>query len=262
VSGHADVRTERRGQVLLVTLDRPKANAVDAPTSQLLYRAFVQLRDDPKLRVGIITGAGPRFFCAGWDLKAAVGGEAVDADGGPGGFAGLTEFHDIGKPVIAAVNGLALGGGFELALAADLIVASDAAEFGLPEVRLGILPDAGGVLRVPARIPRAIALELLLTGRRLSAGEAERWGLVNRVVSPADVLATALELADQIIAAAPLAVAAVLEVVRETAGLGTAEAFTKLRSGLPAYALALASEDAKEGPQAFVDGRPPRWQGR
>lgn len=176
------VHTDISGSALIVTLDVPKANAVNVETSLQLYGAFARLRDDDALRVGIVTGAGERFFSAGWDLKAAAEGEAVDADHSPGGFAGLTEFFDIGKPVIAAVNGLAVGGGFELALAADLVVAADHAEFALPEVRLGIVADSGGLLRVPARVPRAVAMEWLLTGRRIPADEAARWGLVTRVV--------------------------------------------------------------------------------
>src|ERR1700739_2007571 len=158
------VQATVEGQTLVVTLDRPKANAIDVPTSRALYAAFDRLRRDPELRVAILTGAGERFFSAGWDLKAAAEGEGIDADHGPGGFAGLTEFYDIGKPVIAAVNGLALGGGFELVLAADLVVAAEHAEFALTEVTLGLVPDAGGLLRLPARLPRPIAVEDLLPG--------------------------------------------------------------------------------------------------
>ena len=149
------VRAEAAGDVLVITLDRPPANAVDVATSHALYAAFARLESDPGLRVGIVTGAGGRFFCAGWDLKAAAAGEAASASHGPGGFAGLTELHDRAKPVIAAVNGIAAGGGFELALAADLVVAADHAQFLLPETGLGIIPDSGGVLRLPRRLPRA-----------------------------------------------------------------------------------------------------------
>ena len=257
------VDTTVDGSTLVVTLNNPKANAVNVAVSRALYEAFRQLRDDPSLRVGIITGAGERFFCAGWDLKAAAAGEAVDADHGPGGFAGLTEFFDLGKPVIAAVNGLALGGGFELALAADLVVAADHAEFALPEVRLGIVPDSGGLLRLPQRLPRPVALELLLTGRRLAAAEAQSLGLVNQVVSGTQLLPAALELARTLATGAPLAVAAVLEVLRETEGLGVQEGYQRLRSGaLPAYQSMLTSDDALEGPAAFAEGRPPVWRGR
>lgn len=256
------VRTEVDGQTLVITLDRPKANAVDAPTSRALYVAFARLRDDPSLRVGILTGAGERFFSAGWDLKAAAAGERPDADWGPGGFAGLTEMFDLGKPVIAAVNGLAMGGGFELALAADLVVLADHAEMALTEARLGLVADAGGMLRIPSRLPRTIAVELLLTGRRLDAAEASRWGLANAVVPQADLIPTAKALADRICEAAPLSVAAVLEVLRETEGLSVPDGFAALRAGLPAYSRVATSLDAQEGARAFVERRPPRWQGR
>lgn len=256
---HLDVE----GQTLVVTLDRPKANAIDVTASKALHAAFDRLRRDPDLRVGILTAAGGRFFSAGWDLKAAAAGESIDADHGPGGFAGLTEFLDIGKPVIAAVNGLALGGGFELALAADLVVAVEHAEFALTEVTLGIVPDAGGLLRLPARLPRAVALEYLLTGRRLTAAEAARWGLVNRVVPAAELMTTARDLATAICASAPLAVAAVLEILRETEGAGVRAGYAIQRGGdLPAYRAMLGSRDAREGARAFTERRGPLWQGR
>jgi crotonobetainyl-CoA hydratase len=257
------IRTQAVGQVLVVTIDRPPANAVDVPTSLELYRAFAGLRDDARLRAGIVTGSGDRFFCAGWDLKAAAAGESIDADHGPGGFAGLTEFFDLGKPVIAAVNGLALGGGFELMLAADLAVAASHAEFALTEATLGLVADAGGVLRLPARLPRAVALDCLLTGRPLPAAQAERWGLVNQVVPAAELARAALALAGRVCASAPLAVTAVLEIVRQTERLDIGAGFHRLRSGeLPAYQAVLASADAQEGPRAFAERRPPSWTGQ
>lgn len=256
------VRTEVDGQVLIVTLDRPKANAVDTATSRALYTAFERLRDDPGLRAGILTGGGDRFFCTGWDLKAAAAGEGIEDDHGPGGFAGITEFFDLGKPVIAAVNGGAYGGGFELLLACDLVVAAEHAEFALTEVTLGLVADAGGLLRLPPRLPRPIALEYLLTGRRFGAAEAARWGLVNRVVPGPEVLGAALELARAICAAAPLSVAAVLEILRATEGAGVVEGYEILRSGsLPAYRTQIDSDDAKEGARAFAERRAPVWRG-
>ena len=247
--------------VLTITLNRPKANAINVPTSLALYAAFARLQADPALRVGIITGTG-RFFSAGWDLGAATEGEAVDADHGPGGFAGLTEFFSLSKPVIAAVNGLAMGGGFELALAADLIVASDTAEFALPEVKLGLMADSGGVLRLPQRLPRAIATELLLTGRRMGATEALRWGLVNQVAAPDQLLPAALALAQTLVANAPLSQSAIKEVLRHTQGLAIEPAYQALRHhALPAYRAMLRSEDAAEGPRAFGEKRPPQWRG-
>jgi crotonobetainyl-CoA hydratase len=242
-------------------LDRPKANAIDVPTSRALYAAFDRLRREPELRVAVLTGAGERFFSAGWDLKAAAEGEGITADHGPGGFGGLTEFYDIGKPVIAAVNGLALGGGFELVLAADLVVAAEHAEFALTEVTLGLVPDAGGLLRLPARLPRPIAVEYLLTGRRMSAAEAARWGLVNQVVRADGLMQAALDLAHSICAAAPLAVAAALEILRETEGTAVFEGFHVMRGDLPAYQRMLESDDAREGVRAFAERRRPRWAG-
>jgi crotonobetainyl-CoA hydratase len=260
---HGQVRTEVIGQTIVITIDRPPANAIDVTTSRALHAAFDRLRTDPELRVGIVTGAGDRFFCAGWDLKAAAAGEAIDADHGPGGFAGLTEFFDLGKPVIAAVNGMAYGGGFELVLAADLVVAADHAKFALTEVTLGLVADAGGVLRLPARVPRAIALEYLLTGRPFTATEASRYGLVNRVVPDAGLKSAALELAAAICTAAPLAVAAVLEIVRATAGTDPESGFELMRTGdLPAYRAMLGSADAREGARAFTEGRRPVWRGQ
>lgn len=252
-----------REHVLEITLDRPKANAIDTRVSRALARAFIQLRDDPVLRVGILTGGGERFFSAGWDLKAAAEGEAVTADHGPGGFGGLTELFDLNKPVIAAVNGLAVGGGCELALACDLIVAAAHAEFFLPEVGLGILPDSGGVLRLPKLLPRQIANELLLTGDRLSAAEAQRWGLVNRVVPAAELMHEARALAERLAGNAPLALQAIKEIVRNTASLSVAEGYRNMRAGCyPAYDAVLASADAQEGLAAYAENRPPRWQAR
>jgi crotonobetainyl-CoA hydratase len=257
------VRAVADGQVLVITIDRPPANAIDTATSRALYAAFDRLRRDPLLRVGIVTGAGDRFFCAGWDLKAAAQGEGIEADHGPGGFAGLTELFDLGKPVIAAVNGLAFGGGFELVLAADLVVAADHADFALTEVTLGLVADAGGLLRLPARVPRAIALEYLLTGRRFGPTEAARWGLVNAVVPAGEVMATARALAAAICAAAPLAVAAVLEILRETQGASVPDGYRILHGGgLPAYRAMLDSQDAREGARAFAERRKPVWRGR
>lgn len=256
------VKLERHGEVLVITLDRPKANAIDVATSLELYAAFRALDEDPALRVGIITGAG-RFFSAGWDLNAANEGEAADADHGPGGFAGLTEYFTLSKPVIAAVNGVAVGGGFELALAADLIVASTAARFWLPEVQLGILPDSGGLLRLPKLLPPQLAREMILTGRRLDAAEAAALGLASRLCEPEALLDTALELAREIAKGAPLAIKAARDILRATEGLEVERAYALMRSGaIPSYRAMLDSADALEGPLAFAEGRPPHWQGR
>jgi crotonobetainyl-CoA hydratase len=256
------LHVERRGPVLEVVIDRPKANAIDAATSRLMGEVFAGFRDDPDLRVAILSGAGERFFSAGWDLDAAASGEAFEADYGVGGFGGFCELPDRDKPVICAVNGMAVGGGFEIAMAADLVVAADHATFFLPEAGLGIIPDAGAI-RLPRQLPAVVANEVLYAGRRLDAAEAERWGLVNRAVPADRLLAEARDLADRVVAAAPLAVAAIMAVDRATAGRSLDDAFDHLRSGdLSAYERMLASDDADEGPRAFTEGRDPHWQGR
>jgi crotonobetainyl-CoA hydratase len=256
------VKVARSGAVLEVTIDRPKANAIDAATSRFMGDVFAAFRDDPELRVAIVTGAGERFFSAGWDLNAAAGGEDFEADYGPGGFGGFAELPGLDKPVIAAVNGLAVGGGFELALAADLVVASEDAEFFLPEAFVGVMPDAGAI-RLPRRLPRVVANEMLLTGRRMTAQEADLWGLVNTVVAGAEVMDRARELAAEIVRAAPLSIAAIMQTMRETEGMALAAAFSHLRSGeVEAYSRMLASEDAREGPKAFAEKREPVWKGR
>ena len=258
----AAVRTVADGPVLEVTLDRPKANAIDAATSRQLGRVFAAFRDDPDLRVAILTGAGDRFFSAGWDLNAAAGGEDFEADYGEGGFGGFGELPGLLKPVIAAVNGMAVGGGFEIVLAADLVVAADHARFWLPEASLGIVPDTGSV-RLPRMLPPAVANEILYAGRRLDAAEACRWGLVNAVVEAADLMTGARSLAARVVEAAPLPVAAVREIRDRTRHLSLAEALSLLRSGeVAAYEAMLGSADAAEGPAAFTEGRAPRWQGR
>ncbi len=256
------VRVVADGPVLEVTLDRPKANAIDAATSRELSRVFAEFRDDPELRVAILTGAGDRFFCAGWDLNAAAEGEEFEADYGEGGFGGFGELPGLLKPVIAAVNGMAVGGGFEIVLAADLVVAAEHARFWLPEASLGIVPDTGSV-RLPRMLPPAVANEILYTGRRLDAAEALRWGLVNSVVGTADLMTETRALAARVVEAAPLSVAAIHQIRDRTQYLPRAEAFDLLRSGkLAAYEAMLGSADAVEGPTAFTEGRAPRWQGR
>jgi crotonobetainyl-CoA hydratase len=248
--------------VLNVTINRGKANAIDAATSRMLSDVFAGFRDDPDLRVAIVTGAGTRFFSAGWDLGAAAGGEAFDDDFGAGGFGGFAELPGRTKPVIAAVNGMAVGGGFEMVLAADLVVTAGHAEFFLPEATLGIIADAGSV-RLPKLLPRPLALELLLTGRRLRAAEARSWGLVNQVVTANELAGAARALADRVVAAAPLAVAATLDAVDRTDGMAVAEGLQALRSGqAEPYERMLASGDAREGPRAFAERRAPVWTGR
>lgn len=262
------VHVERRGAVLEVTLDRPGVNAIDRATSIALGEAFCELRDDPGLRAGIVTGAGERAFSAGWDLKAAAAGEDEEvglwwqSDYGAGSFAGLTELWDLNKPVIAAINGLAIGGGLELAIACDLLVCADDAYFALPEVPLGIVPDSGGLQRVPKRLPYNIAMEMLLLGRRMEASEAMHYGMVNAVVPRAELLPTARAWADTIAAGAPLAVQAIKEILRETEAMSVRETFTWLRQAeLENFPRVLQSADAKEGVAAFAEKRKANFRG-
>ncbi len=256
------VKLNKNGSILEVTLDRPKANAIDAVTSREMGQIFADFRDDPSLRVAILTGGGEKFFSAGWDLSAAAEGEEIDGDYGVGGFGGIAELPKLNKPVIAAVNGMAVGGGFELALACDLIVAAEHAQFFLPEIFVGVLADAASI-RLPKRLPHHIAMEMLLTGRRMPADEALRWGLVNAVVPLEKLMDKARSLAETIVQAAPLSIAAVKEVSRETAALSTQDSYKKLRSGdLDSYQKMLVSDDAIEGPKAFSEKRDPIWKGK
>jgi len=256
------IRTENRGHVLEVTLDRPKANAIDAPTSRIMGETFRAFRDDPSLRVALLTGAGDRFFCPGWDLKAAAEGEAPDTDYGVGGFGGLQELPGLNKPVVAAINGICCGGGLELALSADILIAADHATFALPEIRSGTLADAA-TLKLPRRIPYHIAMEMLLTGRWIDAEEAARWGLVNRVVPAGELMAEARATADRLAAGPPLVYAAIKEVVREAAAMRFQDALNRVtRCQFPAVERLYRSEDQKEGARAFAEKRDPVWTGR
>ena len=198
------VEVERRGHVLEVKLNKPKVNAIDHEMSRALAEAFAELKNDHDLRVGIVTAAGDRIFSAGWDLKSLNSGDIQldewweDGDYGEGGFAGLTENWSLNKPVIGALNGLAIGGGFEIALACDLLIAASHVEFALPEMPLGIIPDAGAIQRLPRRIPHNIAMEMLFLGRRMKADEAAHYGLVNKVVPYENLMDEAREWADQL----------------------------------------------------------------
>ncbi len=223
---------------------------------------FASFRDDADFRVAIITGAGDRFFSAGWDLKVAAEGEPPDADYGVGGFGGIQELPDLNKPVIAAVNGMAVGGGFELALSADLIIAAEHARFALPEINAGTLADAATV-KLPRRIPHHVAMDLLLTGRWMDAEEALRWGLINRVVSADQLMPVARELASSLAAGPPLVFAAIKEVARESETMSFAEAMAHvMRRKFPTVATLYNSEDQIEGARAFAEKRAPVWKGR
>lgn len=258
----SDLSVTANNGIFEVTLARGKANAIDAATSVEMGKVFAEFRDNPEHRVAIFSAAGERFFSAGWDLNAAADGEAFDTDYGVGGFGGYPELPNLNKPVLAAVNGHAIGGGFEIAMSADLVVAAEHAQFWLPESKVGIIPDAGTV-RLPKLLPRALAMELLLTGRRMSAQEALERGLVNAVVAPETLLDKAREYAGLICEGAPLAIAAIKELVRGCEHLNLADSYALMRSGqVENYQAMLSSEDALEGPNAFAEKRSPVWRGR
>ncbi|WP_437342655.1 carnitinyl-CoA dehydratase [Ruegeria arenilitoris] len=256
------IKTYRDGAILQVTLDRPKANAIDLATSRVMGEVFRDFRDDPDLRVAILTGGGKKFFCPGWDLKAAAEGDAVDGDYGVGGFGGLQELRDMNKPVIAAVNGIACGGGLELALSADMILAADHATFALPEIRSGTVADAASV-KLPKRIPYHIAMELLLTGRWFDAEEAHRWGLVNEIVPADQLMDRAWELARLLASGPPLVYAAIKEIVREAEDSKFQDIMNRItKRQLRTVDVLYGSEDNLEGARAFAEKRDPVWKGR
>ena len=264
--------TRRHGKILIVTLDRPKANAINNAMSRAMYRVFDDFQNDPELIVAILASANERIFSAGWDLKEVANAEWQPGDDthpergpGPGGFGGLAENWQLNKPVIAAVNGAAVGGGLELALACDIIIASDDTFFQLPELMRGFLPDAGGMQRLQKLIPPMAAAEMILTGRRVTVEEAKAWGLIAKVVPKSELLATSIAVAETIAEGAPLAIQALKAVLRRNESLSVPECFAGAvpgRTGIPVYEQMLTSEDFFEGPRAFAEKRPPRWKGR
>ena len=257
------ISTRREGGILEVTLDRPKANAINLETSREMGLVFERFRDDPELRVAIVRTAGDKFFSAGWDLKAAADGDAVDGDYGVGGFAGLQELRDLNKPVLACVNGMAVGGGFELTLSCDMILASAHSSFALPEIKAGTLADAA-TIKLPKRIPYHVAMDLLLTGRWMDAEEAHKWGLVNEILPDNEALeARVWELARLLESGPPLVFATIKEVAREAEGQrfqDTMNVVTKRK--LRSVDVLYGSEDNLEGFTAFAEKRDPVRKGK
>jgi crotonobetainyl-CoA hydratase len=259
------VKVERIGHVMVITINRPEArNACNQAVWLGGGEALVEAEADVNVRAIIVTGAGEQSFCAGADLKAIARGERIvpeDPVKAAWGFAGIVR-HVISKPIIAAVNGTALGGGTELAMSCDLIVAADVATFGLPEVKRGLLAGAGGAFRIVEQLPRKVGMQVLLTGDPITAAQARDWGLVNEVVTQAEVVPAALRLAERIAANAPLSVQASKRIALGIKdGRMPGEEFSWELCGSESAAVG-RSEDAREGPRAFAEKRAPHWQGR
>ncbi|OLO36368.1 enoyl-CoA hydratase [Alkalihalophilus pseudofirmus] len=256
------IHFERRGSVALITLNRPNAmNAVNATLWNDVGHALESFSKDDSLQVAVLTGAGEKAFCAGADLKEIAAGRSIQPPGGEKwGFGGIVN-HFVPKPVIAAVNGFALGGGTEIALACDLVVASEKASFGLPEVKRGLIAAAGGLLRLPRQIPLKIAMEAVLTGDPLSAEEALKWGLVNKVVPHEDVISTALALAEKISENAPLSLKASKEIVYRGLDRPLDHPPEAWEINDEHTSVIMNSQDVIEGSSAFAEKRKPIWKG-
>ncbi len=254
------IKVTRDGAILEVLIDRPKANAIDAATSKIMGDVFADFRDDPELRVAILTAAGEKFFCPGWDLKAVSDGEEPDGDFGVGGFGGLQELKNLNKPVIGAINGIACGGGFEIMISTDIILAAENAKFALPEINVGVIADAA-TIKLRRRIPYHVTAEFLMTGRWMDVDEAKHWGLVNEIL-PADQLMTrAREIAKTLSEGPPLIYAAIKDVLRRTETVPEMDAFDFIL-GMDTVQTVYRSEDLKEGATAFAENRKPEWKGR
>lgn len=254
------IKVKKEGSILEVTIDRPKANAIDSKTSIILGDIFADFRDNPNLRVAIITGAGEKFFSAGWDLKAVNEGEKADADYGVGGFGGIQELPNMNKPIIGAINGIACGGGLEVMISTDIIIAAEHATFALPEINVGVVADAA-TIKLRRRIPYHVAVEFLMTGRWMDTTEAKHWGLVNEIVKGKDLMIRAREIAKKISEGPNLIYSSIKEVLSKTENVDELPAFDVLRS-LETVKKVYKSEDLKEGASSFVKKNKPKWKGK
>lgn len=254
------IKVKKEGSILEVIIDRPKANAIDSKTSVILGDVFADFRDNPDLRVAILTGAGKKFFSAGWDLKAASKGEQADADYGVGGFGGLQELPEMNKPIIGAINGIACGGGFEIMISTDIIIAAEHATFALPEINVGVIADAA-TIKLRRRIPYHIAVEFLMTGRWMDAKEAKHWGLINEIVPSKDLLNRARVIAHKIANGPKLIYSSIKDILRQTENVNEQSSFNLLRS-LESVNKVYRSKDLMEGATSFVKKTKPKWKGK
>ena len=253
------IKVKKEGPILEVTIDRPKANAIDSKTSIVLGDVFADFRDNSDLRVAILTGAGEKFFSAGWDLKAVSKGEAADADYGVGGFGGLQELPNMNKPIIGAINGIACGGGLEIMISTDIIIAAEHATFALPEINVGVIADAA-TIKLRRRIPYHVAVEFIMTGRWMDVKEAKHWGLINEIVPSKNLLNRSREIAHKIAKGPNLIYSSIKEVLRETENVKEQPAFKTLRS-LKTVNKVYRSKDLVEGATSFVKKSKPKWKG-